>query len=232
MMATPSRQAISVVGPEIIPDPLFGVTDALTVLDQNKPNRCNEGFGVVGTITVNWPTTVQYRWERSDGASAPVETLVFQQAGSKTVTTGWNIGRTYTGWMRLQIISPSSFRSNQTAIVSQCPEPQQPQPPLQPIFSGSVRTSTDFGEARPGQAVRVDALLNYTSSNGPVHVEIFNGDGEVLKTCWQMSSNSSCQAFNAVIPQNAQGTYSFYSHAIDGAGNVVKGNLFLVTIVP
>lgn len=204
------------------PSPAFQVTNVSTSLDQSKANRCNEGFGAVATIATNAAGTVNYQWERSDGGISPIETITFSQAGSKTVSRDWNLTGTYSGWMRVKIISPNTITSNQTAIVSQCSAPQ--------TLSGSVYTSVDPGEARAGQAVRIDALLTLQSSNGPVRVEIYNQDGQGLQTCWNMTSNAYCSASQAVIPADAQGMYSFYAQAIDGAGNVVRGNWFPVRL--
>lgn len=212
--------------------PAFQVTSVSSALDQSKANRCNEGFGVIGTINTNGAGTVQYQWERSDGAIAPIKSVTFAQAGTQTVSETWSLSGDYAGWMRLKIISPTvDLRSNQTAMVSQCVAPTPtPAPTPSPTLSGSIYTSTDPGVARAGSMVRVDANLSLQNSNGPVRVEIYNQDGQGIKTCWNMSTSGFCQAYQAMIPATAQGTYQFYSQAIDGSGAVLRSNWFPVRI--
>lgn len=203
--------------------PTFQVTSVLSTLDQSAPNRCNEGFRVIGTIMANGPGTVSYKWERSDSAITPVQTVTFTEAGTKTVTGSWFLSGNYSGWLRLHVVAPNEMNSNQTAIVSQCQAPT-------PTLSGSIYTSTDPGEARPGDVVRVDANLTLNQSTGAVRVEIFNQDGQGIKTCWNMSVSGFCQAYQAMIPATAQGTYSFYAQAVDGYGNRIQSNWFPVRI--
>lgn len=211
--------------------PTFQVTSISSALDQSKANRCNEGFGIIGTINANGAGTVQYQWERSDGAIAPIRNVTFAQAGTQTVSETWSLSGDYVGWMRLKIISPTAdMRSNQTAMVSQCVVTPVPTPVPTPTLTGSIYTSTDPGQARAGSMVRVDANLSLQNSNGPVRVEIYNQDGQGIKTCWNMSTSGFCQAYQAMIPATAQGTYQFYSQAIDGSGAVLRSNWFPVRI--
>ncbi|MSR84999.1 hypothetical protein EXS71_00975 [Candidatus Uhrbacteria bacterium] len=97
------------------------VTAVSSALNPNYQNRCNQGFGLTGTITTNGATSVMYQWQRSDGAITPIETLGFNEAGSKTVSTSWFLSsKSYYGWMGLRIISPNDLVSNQTIINSNC----------------------------------------------------------------------------------------------------------------
>lgn len=58
---------------------------------------------------------VTYRWIRSDGASAPVETVNFDAAGSQEVNTTWTRsgapGADITGWQAIQIFEPREQES-------------------------------------------------------------------------------------------------------------------------
>lgn len=75
-------------------------------------------FNFVGTITTGpWPATalrrVDYKFERSDGAFAPVHSIMFPAAGgSQTVTDTWTLSKTYNGWEQLHIIYPQNLFSN------------------------------------------------------------------------------------------------------------------------
>src|SRR4030042_221936 len=53
---------------------------------------CPKLLNFYATITVNGPCTVTYKWERSDNAMAPTNSITFAAAGSQTVSTTWQIG--------------------------------------------------------------------------------------------------------------------------------------------
>jgi hypothetical protein len=85
---------------------------------------CPIRYNFTGTLTTNGPTTVTYKWERSDGATAPVQTISFGAAGTQTVTTDWTLGAagfSYNGWERLHILTPNDVTSNQANFVLTCP---------------------------------------------------------------------------------------------------------------
>jgi rhodanese-related sulfurtransferase len=68
-----------------------------------------------GTITTTHPLTINYHWERSDGATAPTpEPLVLTQAGSATVQTTWrrsgSPGAMLSGAQTLVIDAPNNNR--------------------------------------------------------------------------------------------------------------------------
>src|SRR5690606_28562334 len=72
-------------------------------------------FDFEGRITVDSPMTVTYRWIRSDGASPPTGTLTFSSAGSRTVTSSWQLGKRdhpVTLWKAIEILTPNSMTSN------------------------------------------------------------------------------------------------------------------------
>src|SRR4030042_3055943 len=83
-----------------------------------------------GHITVNQPTTLQYKFIRSDNAQAPVQTLNFPKAGTQEVTTTWQLGGAglpaYSGWEAIQVISPVSVESNKAEFRIRCAGQVQP----------------------------------------------------------------------------------------------------------
>ncbi len=102
----------------------FGVTNA--VANVNPPSftgACPETFNFSAVITTNGPCTVTYKWERSDGAIAPVESITFPAAGSQTVGTYWQLGASYSGWERVHILTPNSGVSNQASFALNCGVP-------------------------------------------------------------------------------------------------------------
>jgi hypothetical protein len=77
--------------------------------------QCPYTFHFFGTITTGpWPPTalrrVDYKFERSDGAFAPVHSIMFPAAGgSQTVTDTWTLSLTYSGWEQIHIIYPQDL---------------------------------------------------------------------------------------------------------------------------
>ncbi len=81
---------------------------------------CPKMFNFSAVITVNGPGTVTYKWERSDGAIAPDESITFAAAGSQMVTDSWTLGASYSGWQRVKILTPNVTFSNQANFTLSC----------------------------------------------------------------------------------------------------------------
>ena len=95
----------------------FTVTDAgLKAESLENPGKCPVLVKFTGYITANGAGTVKYTFGRNDGATAPVYTLDFTEAGTKTVTTMWTLGgvglTSYKGWQTLKIISPNELETD------------------------------------------------------------------------------------------------------------------------
>ena len=95
----------------------FAVIDAGLKADQfENVGQCPVTVKFTGYITTNGPGTVKYTFTRNDGATAPVFTLDFDAAGTKTVSTTWTLGgpglMEYSGWQRIKILSPNEFESS------------------------------------------------------------------------------------------------------------------------
>lgn len=209
----------------------FQVTGVSSAVDQGSGNVCGGQFGAIGTITTNGPGTVSYQWERSDGYISPTQALTFSQSGSLQIYHTWSLNTTYTGWMRLRVVAPTNSVSNQTSVVSQCNVVPTPPPAPTPQFTGVVYTSVDPGEARPGDSVRVDGKLTITQSTGAARIDLYNQDGQLLRSCSGITGAGECQSSPVQIPLTAYGTYSFYSQAVDGAGRMLTSNTFGVRVV-
>ena len=103
-----------------------GPPKVISVVAQANPSNYNGPCPKVVTtsadITVDGPCTVTYRWERIDGATGPVETLVFSAAGTKTVSTSWMIyvASNVTYWERVSILTPLPMMSNQASFTITC----------------------------------------------------------------------------------------------------------------
>lgn len=66
-------------------------------------------FNVIFKISVNGPTTITFQRIRSDGAVAPVEEIIFQEAGSKIFEDYYRVGEPGEYWFGVEIISPNRF---------------------------------------------------------------------------------------------------------------------------
>lgn len=99
----------------------FAVTKVTASVDPlSFTGACPKTFNFSAVITVNGPGTVAYRWERSDGATAPTQTITFAAAGSQSVTTSWKLGASYSGWQRVHILAPNEMVSNQANFTLAC----------------------------------------------------------------------------------------------------------------
>ncbi len=79
----------------LLAPPLFAI-DATSFNMDSTPaayeGPCPVTLTFKGTFTVDAAGTVDVWWERSDGATAPVQKIAFPAAGSKAVTTTWTLG--------------------------------------------------------------------------------------------------------------------------------------------
>jgi hypothetical protein len=85
--------------------------------------HCPTSIAFVGTISVNQPTRVSYRWERSDNVRGPVETVVVNGRG-QSVKGSWKIsrpvGKEFKGSGTLHVLSPSNQLSNPAEFTLVC----------------------------------------------------------------------------------------------------------------
>ena len=123
-----------------------GVTLRAERLPMTSP--CPTTVDFRGTITMNGAGNVRYTFERSDGATGPVRALYFAAAGTKEVSTTWTLGRDYTGYQKLKVISPNRVESTEARFNLNCRGilVDPPLPPLTP--SGSVNVFCPINQAR------------------------------------------------------------------------------------
>jgi hypothetical protein len=103
----------------------FQVTGISLKVEIEKLNGpCPAVLKFVGSVTVNAPGTVKYRFLRSDVAVGPVEILHFDAAGTKTVSTMWTLGgpdlMTYDGWQAIRVLSPNVLESDKALFSLRC----------------------------------------------------------------------------------------------------------------
>ena len=116
-----------VTTPEVTtPEVAAKVTSATLGSVDGFEGPCAKTFDFEGEIIVDGSMTVKYTWLRSDGATSPEESLEFEAAGTKTVSTAWTLGGSggsYEGnWQQLKIISPNEMLSNKAEFDLLCDE--------------------------------------------------------------------------------------------------------------
>ena len=81
---------------------------AVTSVDMSVSGGCGN-FQIEADITTNGAGTVTYKWIRSDGAidNNVHPDLVFDSAGTKSVTTNWMTSASGNKWMDIYIDKPN-----------------------------------------------------------------------------------------------------------------------------
>ena len=95
----------------------------LVAAPPNFNGECPARITFNGTIGLNHPGTVRYRFVRSDGGRGPFFTLKFLVAGQQNVTATWRLGgagRHYAGWEAIQIVYPNGMLSNRAHFELKC----------------------------------------------------------------------------------------------------------------
>jgi hypothetical protein len=96
----------------------------VTTANANPTGNCPVKVDFTGRIKSEGPTTVSYQFVRSDGSTGPVESLVFNSAGEKTIPYDWSIGggglRSFDGWVKLRVITPRRIESQTAAFAMRC----------------------------------------------------------------------------------------------------------------
>ena len=97
----------------------------LTADDARLSGPCPIKVVFNGYIKTNGPGTVKYTFTRSDGATAPVFTMDFKEAGRQPVSTDWTLGDAsvlphFAGWQAIKILSPNELQSDRAAFKGTC----------------------------------------------------------------------------------------------------------------
>jgi hypothetical protein len=89
--------------------------------------KCPKRFEFFGNITVDKAGVVKYKWIRSDGATAPVQTIRFRGPGTKRVATYWQLSAQGQHWQAVEILEPNPMTSSKAVFTLRCtPSDQQP----------------------------------------------------------------------------------------------------------
>ena len=93
-----------------------------------NPSSCPAVITFTATIYSTGTGSLKYKWERSDGATDTNNSFVtLGGTGVDVVTTTWTLGRTYSGWEKLVVISPvqASSRAAHFRLVCRSERPKK-----------------------------------------------------------------------------------------------------------
>jgi len=94
-----------------VKEPLFAVNKVTTNLKNVNADSCPYTYAVEISITASTAGKVTYKTQTSDGAESPVQSLKFQEGGTKKVSLEWGglgvDGTTTSYWMRVYIDQPN-----------------------------------------------------------------------------------------------------------------------------
>ena len=105
--------------------PGYGITSVSYNVVRDPPTGCprNVFYTVNATITANGPVEAVYYWDQSDGNNSGLKGLVFTEAGSKTLSREWKVGRGDSlndRWVKLIITEPTSQDFGKAIIKFDC----------------------------------------------------------------------------------------------------------------
>ncbi len=101
----------------------FRVVEAILRADPSDvTGPCPVTITFSGRISVvGGAGTVSFKFLRSDGASAPIQSLTFTGPGSKDVGTTWRLGGSgFTGWQSIQVFDPAEAQSEHATFTIHC----------------------------------------------------------------------------------------------------------------
>lgn len=105
----------------------YGITSVVYSLDREPDLGCptNVHWNIHATITVSGRMTVVAQFFQSDGNHTLKETLVFDEAGSQTMTMDWTLHKgagAAPRWVQLVVFKPEKFYYPTYTFVNNCPD--------------------------------------------------------------------------------------------------------------
>jgi hypothetical protein len=104
----------------------YGIISVTYTIKRDPAEGCpvNVRYTVYATITVNGPYEFQYYWEQSDGNESGVQTMKFTEAGSKTISRDWLVGKgdnPNSRWMQIIVTTPEYQEYDKAVFQNNCP---------------------------------------------------------------------------------------------------------------
>ena len=104
----------------------YGILSVTYNITRDPTEGCpaNVRYTVYATITTNGPYDFNYMWMQKDGNESAVKNLVFDQAGSKTISREWMVGRGDSPndrWMQIIALWPDYIEFDKAIFKNNCP---------------------------------------------------------------------------------------------------------------
>jgi len=106
--------------------PKFGITSITYEVVRTPATGCptNVRYMVNATITTNGPFIFEYFWNQSDGNNSGTKRMDFAEAGSRTISREWMIGKGDSPnprWMSIVVTDPPAPEYDKSIILNNCP---------------------------------------------------------------------------------------------------------------
>ena len=106
--------------------PDYGITSVAYDIVREPPTGCptNVLYVVHATITTNGPVEFSYYWDQSDGNESAVKNMKFTEAGSRTISREWMVGKgdsPNTRWMRIVVTGSHAQEYEKATFENTCP---------------------------------------------------------------------------------------------------------------
>jgi len=106
--------------------PDYGITNVTYDVLRDPPTGCptNVRYVVNATITTSGPYEFDYFWNQSDGNKSAVKTMKFAEAGSRTISREWMIGKGDSPnprWVMIVFTAANPLEYGKASILNNCP---------------------------------------------------------------------------------------------------------------
>lgn len=106
--------------------PNFGITSVVYKLVREPETGCptNVRYTVNATISTNGPFEFDFFWNQSDGNESGVRTMEFTEAGSRTISREWMVGKGDSPnprWIEFVVTDPAYKEYGKATILNNCP---------------------------------------------------------------------------------------------------------------
>ena len=106
-------------------EPGYGITSVAYVVLRDPPTGCpaNVRYTVQATITTNGAHQFSYSWIQSDGNNSGAKTMKITEAGSRTISREWIIGKGDSPnprWMMIVVTEPNAHEYGKAEILNNC----------------------------------------------------------------------------------------------------------------
>ena len=106
--------------------PDYGITSVTYDIVRAPPTGCptNVLYTIHATITTNGPIEFSYFWDQSDGNESAEKNMMFTEAGSRTISREWMVGKGDSPnprWMMIIVTGSHAHEYEKAQFENNCP---------------------------------------------------------------------------------------------------------------